>query len=155
MWRTEAGMLIELNGIRKSFGETEVLSGVDLTVRGGQVVALVGENGAGKSTLTRVVSGAHTPDAGTVTLDGERVRLDAPQDAMALGIQVIYQEFRHNVFPHLTVAENLFALDGAAEFGRFFVSKARMAEKARALLDGIGLDVDPRKPVAQLSVAQL
>jgi ribose transport system ATP-binding protein len=148
-------MRLELHGIRKRFGETEVLSGVDLTVQGGEVLALVGENGAGKSTLTRVVSGAHPPDGGHLSIDGQRVVLGTPQDAMSHGIQVIYQEFRHNIFPHLTVAENLFTLDDRAEFGRFFVSKSRMARKARELLDVIGLDVDPSTPVERLSVAQM
>ena len=148
-------MLIELHDIHKRFGETEVLSGIDLTVKSGEVVALVGENGAGKSTLTRVVSGAHQPDSGWISIDGERVVLASPQDALALGIQVIYQEFRHNIFPHLTVAENLFTLDAGTEFGRFFVNKAKMARQARKLLDVIGLDVDPHTPVGRLSVAQM
>lgn len=148
-------MRLELHGIRKSFGDTEVLSGVDLTVEGGQVLALVGENGAGKSTLTRVVSGAHQPDGGHLSIDGQRVVLASPQEAMAQGIQVIYQEFRHNIFPHLTVAENLFTLDDQAEFGRFFVSRSKMTRRARELLGVIGLDVDPATPVERLSVAQM
>ena len=90
-------MRIELHDIHKRFGETEVLGGVDLAVESGEVLALVGENGAGKSTLTRIVSGAHPPDGGHITIDGEEVVLATPQDAMARGIQVIYQEFRHNI----------------------------------------------------------
>ncbi len=148
-------MRIELHDIHKRFGETEVLGGVDLAVESGEVLALVGENGAGKSTLTRIVSGAHPPDGGHITIDGEEVVLGTPQDAMARGIQVIYQEFRHNIFPHLSVAENLFTLDEHAEFGRFVVSKAKMVRRARVMLDAIGLDVDPRTPVDQLSVAEM
>ena len=148
-------MRIELHNIHKRFGETEVLSGIDLTVEAGEVLALVGENGAGKSTLTRVVSGAHQPDSGRIVIDGEHIVLSSPQEALALGIQVIYQEFRHNIFPHLTVAENLFTLDDGGEFGRFFVSKAKMARRARELLDVIGLDIDPHTPVRELSVAQM
>lgn len=148
-------MRIQLHDIHKSFGETEVLKGVDLTVEGGEVLALVGENGAGKSTLTRVVSGAYRPDAGRLTIDGKDVSFTGPQDAMAHGIQVIYQEFRQNIFPHLTVAENLFTLDEQAEFGRLFVNKRKMAAKARELLDLIGLDVDPGTTVDRLSVAQM
>ena len=148
-------MKIQLHDIHKNFGETEVLTGVDLTVCGGEVVGLVGENGAGKSTLTRVISGAHEPDAGHITIDGEQVRFTQPQDSMSHGIQVIYQEFAHNIFPHLTVAENLFTLDEGAEFGRFFVSKKKMARKAREALGAIGLDVDPSQPVSELPVAQM
>jgi ABC-type sugar transport system ATPase subunit len=147
-------MRLQLNDIHKSFGDTRVLSGVDLTVEGGEVIALVGENGAGKSTLTRVISGAYQPDRGQITVDGEPVSLDTPQDAMSHGIQVIYQEFRQNIFPHLSVAENLFTLDEQAEFGRFFVNKAKMRARAGELLALIGLDIDPSTPVDQLSVAQ-
>ena len=148
-------MRIQLHDIHKSFGETEVLRGIDLNVEGGEVLALVGENGAGKSTLTRIVSGAYRPDAGRIVVDGEEVSFGGPQDAMAHGIQVIYQEFRQNIFPHLTVAENLFTLDEQAEFGRLFVNKRKMAAKARELLDLIGLDVDPGTTVDRLSVAQM
>lgn len=148
-------MRIELHDIHKSFGETEVLRGIDLTVEGGEVLALVGENGAGKSTLTRIVSGAYRPDAGRIVVDGQDVAFTGPQDAMSHGIQVIYQEFRQNIFPNLTVAENLFTLDEQAEFGRVLVSKRRMRAKARELLDLIGLDVDPATPVHRLSVAQM
>jgi ribose transport system ATP-binding protein len=148
-------MRIQLHDIHKRFGETEVLKGVDLTVEGGEVLALVGENGAGKSTLTRVISGAYRPDAGRIEIDGTPVDFTGPQDAMGHGIQVIYQEFRQNIFPHLTVAENLFTLDEHAEFGRFMVNKKKMASRARELLDLIGLDIDPRTTVDQLSVAQM
>jgi len=148
-------MIVQLSDIHKSFGDVEVLTGVNLTVQGGEVVALVGENGAGKSTLTRIISGAHSPDRGTISIDGAPVDLKVPQDAMNQGIQVIYQEFLHNIFPHLSVAENLFTLDDKAEFGRFFVNKRRMMERARNLMDRIGLIADPAAPAESLSVAEL
>lgn len=148
-------MILELRNIHKSFGETEVLTGVNLTVRSGEVVALVGENGAGKSTLTRIISGAHRPDGGAIVIDGENVDLRRPQDAMARGIQVIYQEFLNNIFPHLSVAENLFTLDKVGTFGRLFVSKRRMRREARILTSRIGLDVDPAASAESLSVAEL
>jgi ribose transport system ATP-binding protein len=148
-------MILELRNIHKSFAETEVLTGVNLTVRSGEVVALVGENGAGKSTLTRIISGAHRPDGGEIVIDGENVELRRPQDAMARGIQVIYQEFLNNIFPHLSVAENLFTLDKAGRFGRLFVSKRRMRREASVLTSRIGLDVDPAALAESLSVAEL
>ncbi|KGJ81126.1 hypothetical protein GY21_01840 [Cryobacterium roopkundense] len=148
-------MILQLTNIHKSFGDVEVLTGVDLTVRGGEVVALVGENGAGKSTLTRIISGAHSPDRGTISIDGAPVDLKVPQDAMNQGIQVIYQEFLHNIFPHLSVAENLFTLDDTSEFGRFFVNKRRMLDRARELMQRIGLTIDPTAPAESLSVAEL
>ncbi len=148
-------MKVSLHDIHKSFGETEVLTGVTLEVNGGEVLALVGENGAGKSTLTRIISGAHLPDSGEIRIDDQPVNLRRPQDAMARGIQVIYQEFLHNIFPHLTVAENLFTLDEAASFGRYFVSKSRMAREAKELMARIGMSVDPAALADSLSVAEL
>jgi len=148
-------MNITLNDIHKSFGETAVLSGVTLEVKGGEVLALVGENGAGKSTLTRVISGAYRPDAGQILIDDEPVSLKRPQDAMARGIRVIYQEFLQNIFPHLSVSENMFTLDEHASFGRLFVSKKRMAKKATELMARIGLHADPHALAETLSIGEL
>jgi ABC-type sugar transport system ATPase subunit len=147
-------MRLDLAGICKSFGENRVLRGVDLTVADGEIVALVGENGAGKSTLTRVISGVYQPDAGTISIDAAPVVLRGPTDAMARGIQVIYQEFRHNLFPNLTVAENVHVLDKEAAFGRLFVRKRAMAEQVSKLLGGLGIRVDPRTRVGDLSPAE-
>jgi ABC-type sugar transport system ATPase subunit len=147
-------MKLEVLGIDKSFGTNAVLRGVDLTVSSGEVVALVGENGAGKSTLTRVIAGVYQPDGGTVSIDGVPVAIHRPQDAMNHGIRVIYQEFRHNLFPHLTVAENMFVREDGASHGRVFVSKRTMAVDAKRILADIGLDIDPRAQVSQLSVAE-
>jgi ABC-type sugar transport system ATPase subunit len=145
---------LRLSGVHKSFAENRVLRGVDLQVSGGEVVALVGENGAGKSTLTRIISGVYRPDEGVVVVDGEQVSFRDPQDAMTRGIQVIYQEFRQNLFPHLSVAENLFVREEGRRFGRLLVSKKRMAKEAAELLAAIGVQVDPRAEVGRLSVAE-
>lgn len=147
-------MQLTVQGVHKSFADNRVLRGVDLRVAAGEVVALVGENGAGKSTLTRVISGVFRPDGGTVALDGETVVFRDPRDAMARGIQVIYQEFRQNLFAHLSVAENLFVREEGRQFGRLLVSKAQMAREAAKLLERIGIRVDPRAEVGQLSVAE-
>ena len=147
-------MRLQLDDIHKRFGENEVLRGIDLSVESGQILALVGENGAGKSTLTRVISGAHQPNAGVLIIDGDEVRFNKPQDAMAAGIRVIYQEFRQNLFPHLDVAQNLFVLDLGGRFGRLFVRRGAMREAAKELLLSVGLDVDTAREVASLSVAE-
>jgi len=147
-------MRLQLRDVHKSFGNNEVLRGIDLDILAGEVVALVGENGAGKSTLTRIVSGAHRPTSGDILLDGVPVQFTRPQDAMSHGIQVIYQEFSHNLFPHLDVAQNLFVLDARHRYGRLFVDRARMRRDARELTARIGLDVDPRRPVSSLGVAE-
>jgi ribose transport system ATP-binding protein len=147
-------MQLKLRGIRKRFGENEVLRGIDLTVRGGEVVALLGENGAGKSTLTRVISGVYHAEEGTVEIDGAPVTLNKPQDAMDAGIQVIYQEFRHNLFPQLTVAENLYTGDRSGRHGRVWSKRTRMVRDAAELLTGLGMTMDPTSLVQDLSVPQ-
>lgn len=94
-----------MEGVRKRFGATVALAGVDLAVQPGQVLALVGENGAGKSTLMKVLSGAHRPDEGAMWLDGKPYQPRNPLDARRAGVAMIYQEL--SLAPHLSVAENI------------------------------------------------
>src|SRR3982751_6515780 len=96
---------LRMQGVRKRFGATLALGGVDLHVNGGEVLALVGENGAGKSTLMKVLSGAHLPDAGEMWLDGQPYRPRNPLDARRAGVAMIYQEL--SLARHLSVAENI------------------------------------------------
>ncbi|MFL6052623.1 MAG: sugar ABC transporter ATP-binding protein [Actinoallomurus sp.] len=147
-------MRIELADVHKSFGDNHVLRGVGFQVAPGEVVAMAGENGAGKSTITRIISGAHQPDAGRILIDGAPVVLKDPQAAMARGIEVIYQEFQQNLFPHLSVAENMYVLDRERRFGRVLVAKRRMIEAAEAALGDLGVHLDVRRPVAALNVAE-
>jgi ribose transport system ATP-binding protein len=98
-------MRFEMRGIRKAFGATVAVDGVDLAVAAGEVCALVGQNGAGKSTLMAVLSGALQPDAGTMTLDGAPYRPRSPLDARRAGVAMIYQEL--SLAPHLSVMENM------------------------------------------------
>src|SRR3954470_4464371 len=101
----ESVPLLEMRGIRKRFGDLAALKGVDLTVRQGEIHALVGENGAGKSTLMNILYGLYRPDAGTIAFRGRQVHLTGPRDAIALGIGMIHQHFM--LVPPLTVAENV------------------------------------------------
>ena len=147
-------MQLTLRGIRKQFGENEVLKGIDLTVNGGEVVALIGENGAGKSTLTRVISGVYQANHGTVEIDGSRVAFHKPQDAMKAGIQVIYQEFGHNLFPQLTVAENLYASDRSGRHGRVWNNRSGQQKDAGGLLRTLGMAMSPAALTGDLSVPE-
>ena len=96
---------IEMSGVRKSFGATAALDGVDLAVEAGAVHALIGENGAGKSTLMKILSGVHQADAGRMLLDGEPYAPADPLEARRRGVAMVYQELA--LAPHLPVAANI------------------------------------------------
>src|SRR5262245_45458402 len=92
-------------GVRKSFGPTRALDGVDLSIDAGEVHALVGENGAGKSTLMKILSGAERADEGTMTLDGRPFTPRGPDAARRGGVAMVYQEL--TLAPHLSVEANV------------------------------------------------
>ncbi len=143
---------LEAHAVTKIFPGVKALDGVTLEVRAGEVHALVGENGAGKSTLVKVLGGAHAPDEGRVTLDGVPLPHGDPVAARRAGIGIIYQEF--TLVPELTVAENIFL--GREARGPFkrgpFLRGADMVRDARAILEKLGADLDPRTYVKRLSV---
>jgi ABC-type sugar transport system ATPase subunit len=141
---------LEMRSVSKHFLGVQALSGVDLTVDAGQVLALVGENGAGKSTLIKILSGAQPPDEGEVLIDGEVAQLQTPVDAERYGIATVYQEL--NLFPALSVAENLL-FGRYPRKGRAIDWRETRAESRRFLAElGVHLDVDRR--VGELSVAE-
>ncbi len=142
--------VLALDQICKSFPGVRALDKVDFEVRAGEVHALLGENGAGKSTLIKIVSGLYQPDAGTIRIDGQPVRLASPHDAQGQGIATIFQELL--LFPELTVAENIFM--GHAPRTRFgAIDWAAMRGKARELLASLDIhDLDPSRVVGSLSV---
>lgn len=97
--------LLEMWGIDKSFGAVQALEDVSLTLRSGEIHALMGENGAGKSTLIKVLTGVHGRDGGSITFDGRAISPRSPKEAEAHGISTVYQEV--NLIPTLSVAENI------------------------------------------------
>ncbi len=141
---------LRMAGIRKSFGATKALAGVDLSVGAGQVLALVGENGAGKSTLMKVLSGAHRADAGEMFLEGKPYQPREPLDARRAGVAMIYQEL--SLARHLSVKENIM-LGMEPTFGPFMDWAAVRRRGADALEQmghgNIALD----RPVGQYSIA--
>src|SRR5690349_1995945 len=96
---------LKLTAVRKTFGPTVALDGVDLDLRAGEVHAVIGENGAGKSTLMNVIAGALNPDEGRMQIDGKPYSPTSPLDARTHGIALIHQEL--SLCPHLSVAENV------------------------------------------------
>ncbi|MEU4653663.1 sugar ABC transporter ATP-binding protein [Streptomyces sp. NPDC023723] len=149
--RRQPDELLRIEGIRKTFPGVVALDGVDFELRRGEVHVLLGENGAGKSTLIKTLSGAHTPDAGRILVDGREVRINGAQDSERLGIATIYQEF--NLVPELTVAENIFLGRQPRRFG--MIDRKRMDAEAAVLLARVGVDVSPRTRVRELGIARL
>lgn len=139
--------LLEVEGLLKDYPGTRALDHVDLTVRAGEVHALLGENGAGKSTLIKVLAGVVPADAGIVRFGGETVEIRDARDARELGISVIHQQ--RNLVEDLTVAENMVLGEGFPRRGPF-VDRRRMIEDAQPWLERVGLDAIPNRPVRHL-----
>jgi len=146
-----AAPALRMRGIRKSFPGVIALDGVELDVCQGEVHVLLGENGAGKSTLMKVLSGAIGSDAGEIELAGQRVEIEGPAHAQALGIRIIYQEF--NLVPQLSAAENIF-LGKEPTHGLGLVDRRRLNREALGRLEELGVHIDPARPVRELGVAQ-
>ena len=100
--RVSDEIVMEAAGINKAFPGVKALTDVDISIRKGEVVALLGENGAGKSTLIKILSGVYQPDSGTMKLEGREVHFDVPLQAKEAGIGVIHQEL--NYFASVSVA---------------------------------------------------
>ena len=145
---------IELRGIRKSFGPVEALRGVDLSLHPGEVLGIVGDNGAGKSTLMKILSGAQTPDEGSILLDGEEVAFRHPRDARARRIEMVYQDL--SLCEDLDVAGNLFlGREPSPNFLRGFLDRHKMHRDAAETLKSLGIRIPfTDVPVRDLSGGQ-
>ena len=142
--------LLRMRAISKSYPGVKALTHVDLDLRQGEVLALVGENGAGKSTLIKVLGGAHRPDSGEILIEDADPHIHCPRDAIRAGIAVIYQEF--NLVPSLSASDNLFLGQESTTAG--FVHPQQERHRANELFKKIGVDVDTTAPVRSLSIAQ-
>ncbi|RCS21797.1 sugar ABC transporter ATP-binding protein [Phyllobacterium salinisoli] len=143
--------VLEMRNISKSFGTIRALSNVSLTVRTGEVHALMGENGAGKSTLMKVLSGAYTADpGGEVLIDGKSVVTGDPIKAKANGIAVIYQEL--SLAPNLTVGQNMFLGNEPSRFG--VLDRSATRKQAEPILKRLGLNFDADQMVSNLSLGE-
>jgi ABC-type sugar transport system ATPase subunit len=144
--------LLSITGLTKSFGPTVVLDHVDISLKRGEVRALLGENGAGKSTLIKILAGIHQSDSGNIVINGSEKKFDSPRDSFLAGIATVHQEIM--VSPGLSVAENV--LLGSAtpsNFGK--VNWRRINKIAQEFFQELGQELDVSKPVENLSPIQM
>ncbi len=140
--------VLELKHIRKLYPGVVALDGVSMAFKKGEVHAIVGENGAGKSTFIKCITGAIEPTEGEVIYKGEFIAHNNPAKSLEMGICAVYQEF--NLIPYLNVTENIF-------YGRYktrgmFVDYESMYKETKEILDDLGVDIDPRTLVKDLTV---
>jgi ribose transport system ATP-binding protein len=145
-----SGARLVARGIGKRFPGVQALTGVDLELGAGEVLAVLGENGAGKSTLMKILAGVQTADEGRIEVDGVEVRIRSIRDAEALGIALIHQEL--NLCDNLSVGASMFL--GREPRRGPFVDEAEIRRRATAVLDRLGGDLDPRRRVSTLSLGE-
>src|SRR5947208_1673047 len=137
--------------ISKSFPGVQALKGVSISVRSGEVRALLGENGAGKSTLMNILDGVFSEYGGEISLDGHIVSIRSPRDAQKLGIAMIHQEL--NLVPELSVSDNIF-LGRELRTPLGTIDRKRMQRKTAALLAELDVTIPPTRPVQRARVAE-
>ena len=152
--RSDVEDVLRIEDISMSFGAVTVLRNVDLHLRRGEILGLVGDNGAGKSTLVKIITGYHKPDGGRVYIDGEETRLRSVQDARAHGIETVFQDLA--LVDELSVFHNLFLNREHTGGGWFKLLKNKsMRAAARRCLDEMAVDIPSIDvPVAKLSGGQ-
>lgn len=140
--------LLEIQGVSKSFGSVVANENISLSVKEGEILALLGENGAGKSTLVKAVFGLVKPDSGTIKIDGHIMDSGDTAAAIASGVGMVHQHFQ--LVPVMSVTENLILGDEPKRFGVVNIKKARA--EAISLSEKYGLEVDPDAIIEDLPV---
>lgn len=130
---------LEMKNIKKSFGNIKSLQGVDLQLRKGEVLGLVGDNGAGKSTLMKTLSGVVIPDEGEFYFEGKKVKIDSPKAAKDLHIETVFQDL--SLCDTLDVASNMFLGREPVKFMGRLIDRKTLHERAREELDKLGIDI--------------
>lgn len=143
-------VILTMKGIDKSFPGVHALDHVDLEVRKGEVLALMGENGAGKSTLMKVLTGIYKKDSGSITFEGREVEFDSPRAAQEAGIVIVHQEL--NMLNHLTVAQNIFI--GREIMKGKIIDDTKMNQESKKLFDRLNINIDPTEMMGNLTVGK-
>ncbi|MFG2193361.1 ATP-binding cassette domain-containing protein [Streptomyces sp. NPDC048639] len=151
MIHVSATPVLALRGVSKRFGAVQALTDVDLEIRTGEVVALVGDNGAGKSTLVKTIAGVHPIDEGAIEWEGRRVSINRPHDAQDLGVATVYQDLA--LCDNLDVVANLFL--GRELRRASVIDEVAMEKRAKELLETLSIRIPSvRIPIASLSGGQ-
>ena len=144
--------MLTIRGLTKSFGKIHALRGVDMDIRPGEVMGLVGENGAGKSTLMRLIAGTQRATSGSMTRHDKAYAPASPQEANAAGVAMVFQE--QSLLLNLTIAQNIF-LGQEKRFSRFgLIDWTRMNAEAARHLEAVGITADPGGLAGALSFAE-
>jgi ABC-type uncharacterized transport system ATPase subunit len=141
-------MAIELKQITKTFGSVVANNKIDLSVKQGEILALLGENGSGKTTLMNMLSGIYKPDSGSIFINGQSVTINSPEDSIRYGVGMIHQHFK--LVEALTAADNII-LGSAGK--SIFLNKKRY-EMISEISKRFGLEIDPEKKIYQMSVSE-
>ena len=139
--------ILEARGITKTFPGVKALDHVDFQLKKGEIHALVGENGAGKSTFSKILAGIFPPTEGEIFLNGKKVQINHPLQAIGLGIGMVYQE--RNLVPFFNAVENIF-LNQEVTSHAIFLRQDLMKKKVIELMQEIGMDFELDKPVGDL-----
>lgn len=145
---------LDLRGATHDYSGVVVLRDVDFSIRPGEVHGLVGQNGSGKSTLIKILTGAVKPTAGTISLDGDKLEFDSPEDSQRIGVGVVHQD--DQLFPDLTVAECVFGVNKSPPRRRFTraIDRRRVDELVASALDALGIEVSPTRLIRLLAPAE-
>ncbi|MBR6771349.1 MAG: sugar ABC transporter ATP-binding protein [Lachnospiraceae bacterium] len=143
-------IILTMKGIDKSFPGVHALDHVNLEIRKGEVLALMGENGAGKSTLMKVLTGIYKKDSGTITYEGKEVEFENPRAAQDAGVVIVHQEL--NMLSHLTVAQNIFI--GREIMNGKMIDDAKMNEESIKLFQKLNIEIDPTEMMGNLTVGK-
>ncbi|KLT18026.1 sugar ABC transporter ATP-binding protein [Neobacillus vireti] len=145
-------IILEMKGISKAFPGVQALSNVDLELRSGEVLALLGENGAGKSTLMKVLTGIYQKDEGSIVYQGKEIEIPDTKTAQSLGISIIHQEL--NLAPDLTIAQNIFIGREPKKGFNLFLDEKQLNKMTQKLFDRLNINLNPREKVENLTVAK-